>query len=149
MGVHMKFMRLLMFGTVMLMANGAGAQNSVKPFHLDEVHLDEATISDVHAAYKSGALTSVRLVQAYLERIRSCDQAGPKLNVVISLNPRALEEAAALDEHFRRTGKFVGPLHGIPVLLKDNVNTNDMPTTGGSLSLAGYIPGSDAAITQK
>ncbi|MGA2981362.1 MAG: hypothetical protein ABSD76_17365, partial [Terriglobales bacterium] len=73
----MKFMRLLMFGTVMLMANGAGvqnarAQNSVKPFHLDE-----ATISDVHAAYKSGALTSVRLVQAYLERIRACDQAGP------------------------------------------------------------------------
>ena len=86
----MKFMRLLMFGTVMLMANGAGAQNSVKPFHLDE-----ATISDVHAAYKSGALTSVRLVQAYLERIRACDQAGPKLNVVIFLNPRALEEAAA------------------------------------------------------
>jgi Asp-tRNA(Asn)/Glu-tRNA(Gln) amidotransferase A subunit family amidase len=145
----MKFMRLLMFGTVMLMANGAGvqnarAQNSVKPFHLDE-----ATISDVHAAYKSGALTSVRLVQAYLERIRACDQAGPKLNVVIFLNPRALEEAAALDEHFRRTGKFVGPLHGIPVLLKDNVNTKDMPTTGGSLSLAGYTPATDAAITQK
>src|SRR5271155_2373180 len=95
----MKFMRLLMFGTVMLMANAAGAQNSVKPFHLDE-----ATISDVHAAYKSGALTSVRLVQAYLERIRACDQAGPKLNVVIVLNPGALEEAAALDEHFRRPG---------------------------------------------
>src|SRR5208282_1376350 len=149
MGVHMKFMRFLMFGTVMLMANGAdapgaGAQNSVEPFHLDE-----ATISDVHAAYKSGALTSVRLVQAYLERIQACDQAGPKLNVVIFLNPRALEEAAALDEHFRRTGKFVGPLHGIPVLLKDNVNTKDMPTTGGSLSLAGYTPVTDAAITQK
>ena len=145
----MKFMRLLMFGTVMLMANGAGvqnagAQNSVKPFHLDE-----ATISDVHAAYKSGALTSVKLVQSYLDRIRACDQAAPKLNVVIFLNPRALEEAAALDEHFRRTGKFVGPLHGIPVLLKDNVNTKDMPTTGGSLSLAGYTPATDAAITQK
>src|SRR5712672_824153 len=144
MGVHVKFMRPLMFGTVMLMANGAGAQNPVKPFHFDE-----ATISDVHAAYKSGALTSVRLVQAYLERIRTCDQAGPKLNVVIFLNPRALEEAAALDEHFRRIGKFVGPLHGIPVLLKDNVNTNDMPTTGGSLSLAGYTPVADAAITRK
>jgi amidase len=140
----MKFMRLSMFAAVMLMANGAGAQKSVKPFPLDE-----ATISDVHAAYKSGALTSVKLVQAYLERIRACDQAGPKLNVVIFLNPRALEEAAALDEHFRRTGKFVGPLHGIPVLLKDNVNTNDMPTTGGSLSLAGYTPASDAAITRK
>src|SRR6202158_1362023 len=143
MGVHMKFMSLLI-GTVMLMANGAGAQNSVKPFHLDE-----ATIRDVHAAYKSGALTSVKLVQAYLERIRACDQAGPKLNVVIFLNPRALEEAAALDEHFRRTGKVVGPLHRIPVLLEANDTTNDMPTTGGSLSLAGYTPVTDAAITQK
>jgi len=144
MGVHRKFTRFLMFGTAMLMAEGAGAQNSVKRFPLDK-----ATISDVHAAYKSGALTSVRLVQAYLERIRACDQAGPKLNVVIFLNPRALEEAAALDQHFRRTGKFVGPLHGIPVLLKDNVNTRDMPTTGGSLSLAGYTPATDAAITRK
>ena len=140
----MKFVRLLMFGTGILMAKDAGAQNSVKPFPLDE-----ATISDVHAAYKSGALTSVKLVKAYLERIRACDQAGPKLNVVIFLNPRALEEAAALDEHFRKTGKFVGPLHGIPVLLKDNINTKDMPTTGGSLSLAGYIPATDAAVTQK
>src|ERR1700739_4446743 len=144
MGVPMKSMRLLILGPVLLMANVPGAQNSVKPFYLDE-----ATITDVHAASKSGALTSVRLVQAYLERIRACDQAGPKLNVVIFLNSRALEEAAALDEHFRRTGKFVGPLHGVPVLLKDNVNTNDMPTTGGSLSLAGYTPATDAAITQK
>ena len=140
----MNFMRLLIFGTVMLTANGNGAQNSVQPFHLDE-----ATISDVHAAYRSGALTSVQLVQAYLERIRACDQAGPKLNVVIFLNPRALQEAAALDEHFHKTGKFVGPLHGIPVLLKNNINTKDMPTTGGSLSLAGYIPVTDAAVTQK
>jgi amidase len=140
----MKFTCFLMLGTVMSMANGAGAQNSVKPFPLDE-----ARISDVHAAYKAGALTSVKLVQAYLERIQACDQAGPKLNVVIFVNPRALEEAAALDEQFRRTGKFVGPLHGIPVLLKDNVNTKDMPTTGGSLSLAGYTPATDAAITQK
>jgi amidase len=140
----MKFVRLLMIGTLTLMATGAGAQNSAKTFHLDE-----ATIGDVHAAYKSGALTSVKLVQAYLERIRACDQAGPKLNVVIFLNPRALDEAAALDEHFRKKGKFVGSLHGIPVLLKDNVNTKDMPTTGGSLSLAGYTPATDAAVTQK
>jgi amidase len=144
MGIGVKVMRVVMFGTVLLMANSADGRKSVKPFHLDE-----ATISDVHAAYKSGALTSLKLVQAYLERIRACDQVGPKLNVVIYLNPRALEEAAALDEHFRKTGKLVGPLHGIPVLLKDNVNTKDMPTTGGSLSLAGYIPASDAAITQK
>jgi len=133
-----------MAGTVRLVANGAIAESVVKPFHLDE-----ATISDVHAAYRSGALTAARLVQAYQERIQAYDQAGPKLNVVIFLNPKAQEEAAGLDEHFRKTGKFVGPLHGIPVLLKDNVNTKDMPTTGGSLSLAGYMPANDAAITQK
>jgi amidase len=140
----MNFLRLSIFGAVILMANGVAAQNSVKPFHLDE-----ATISDVHAAYKAATLTSVKLVQAYLERIRACDQTGPELNVVIFLNPRALEETAALDEEFRKTGKFVGPLHGIPVLLKDNINTKDMPTTGGSLSLAGYTPATDAAIAQK
>jgi len=140
----MKIMRILILGTVLLMATSAGTQNSVNTFHLDE-----ATISDVHAAYKSGTLTSVLLVQAYLQRIQAYDQAGPKLNVVIFLNPRALQEAAALDEQFRKTGKFVGPLHGIPVLLKDNINTKDMPTTGGSLSLAGYVPATDADVTQK
>ena len=130
----MKLARIVSAGLVMLMSNGgAGAESGAKPFYLQE-----ATISDVHAAYRSGATTATRLVQAYLDRIQAYDQAGPKLNVVIFLNPKALEEAAALDEHLRTTGKFVGPLHGIPMLLKDNVNTKDMPTTGGSLSLAGY-----------
>ena len=127
-----------------LFEHGATVEGEVKTLHLEEV-----TINDVHAAYLSGAATATRLVQAYLERIEAYDQAGPKLNVVIFLNPRALEEAAALDEHLRATGKFVGPLHGIPVLLKDNINTKDMPTTGGSLTLAGYTPATDAAITQK
>ena len=130
--IFMKLVDLFVAGAVMLLANSAGAESAVKTFHLEE-----ATISDVHAAYMSGALTAAKLVQAYLERIQAYDQAGPKLNVVIFLNPRALEEAAALDEHLRKTGKFVGPLHGIPVLLKDNVNTKDMPTTGGSTQLSG------------
>jgi amidase len=140
----MKLAHIVMAGAVMPLANGASAESEVKPFHLEE-----ATISDVHAAYRSSAITATRLVQAYLERIQAYDQAGPKLNVVIFLNPKALEEATALDEHLRRTGKFVGSLHGIPVLLKDNVNTKDMPTTGGSLSLAGYTPATDATITQQ
>lgn len=144
MGILVKPAHLFMAGTVLLAANGAGAESAVKPFHLDE-----ATISDVQAAYRSGALTAARLVQAYRERIEAYDQAGPKLNVVIFLNPKAQEEAAALDDHLRKTGKFVGPLHGIPMLLKDNVNTKDMPTTGGSLSLAGYMPAADAAIARK
>jgi Asp-tRNA(Asn)/Glu-tRNA(Gln) amidotransferase A subunit family amidase len=140
----MKRAHIVIAVTFMLLANGAGAEIGVKEFHLDE-----ATVGDVQAAYRSGAITATRLVQAYLERIQAYDQAGPKLNVVIFLNPKALDEAAALDEHFRKTGKFVGPLHGIPVLLKDNVNTKDMPTTGGSLSLVGYTPATDATITQK
>jgi amidase len=116
---------------------------------MKQFQVEEATIAAVQAAYKEGATTATRLVQAYLDRIRTYDAAGPKLNVVICLNPAALEEAAALDEHLRKTGRFVGPLHGIPVLLKDNINTKDMPTTGGSLSLAGYTPVSDATLTQK
>ena len=140
----MKLVHIVIAALVMLLVRDATAAAQVKTFHLEE-----ATISDVQTAYLSGATTSTRLVQAYLERIKASDQAGPKLNVVISLNPRALQEAATLDEHLRTTRKFVGPLHGIPVLLKDNVNTKDMPTTGGSLTLAGYTPATDAAITQK
>lgn len=140
----MKLVHNVMAAAVVLLANGASAESKVKPFRIEET-----TISDVHAAYKSGATTATELVQAYLARIQAYDQAGPKLNVVIFLNPKALEEAATLDEHLHTTGKFVGPLHGIPVLLKDNVNTKDMPTTGGSLSLAEYTPPTDAAITQK
>src|ERR1700738_1675473 len=94
----MKSLYIVMAGTVILPANGAGAESAVKPFHLEE-----ATISDVHAAYKSGAITATRLVQTYLERIQAYDRAGPKLNVVIFLNPKALEEAAALDEQLRAT----------------------------------------------
>jgi amidase len=139
----MKRMRMAIAGTGLVLANALSVQSAVKPFHLEET-----TIGDVQGAYQSHALTATQLVQAYLQRIQAYDP-GPKLNVVIFLNPKALEEAAALDEHLRKTGKFVGPLHGIPVLLKDNVNTKDMPTTGGSLSLAEYQPASDAAIAQK
>jgi amidase len=110
--------------------------------------LEEATIADVHQAFKSGELTAKKLVEMYLKRIEAYDQKGPKLNAVIYVNPKALEEAAALDAKFKKSGP-VGPLHGIPVLLKDNVNTKDMPTTGGSKSLEGYVPPSDATITKK
>jgi len=140
----MKCMHAIMAGIVVLMSFSMAAVSEVKTFHLEET-----TIADVQAAYKSGATTATQLVQAYLERIQAYDQKGPKLNVVISLNRKAMQEAAALDERFRMTGKFIGPLHGIPVLLKDNINTSDIPTTGGSLSLAGYTPPTDATITQK
>ncbi|NPV05315.1 MAG: amidase [Syntrophaceae bacterium] len=110
--------------------------------------LAEATIADVHRTFRSGGLTAQGLVGMYLERIEAYDRKGPRLNALITVNPNALKEAAALDRKFRRSGP-AGPLHGIPVLLKDNVNTKDMPTTGGSKSLEGYIPPADAFIAKR
>src|SRR3569833_1029627 len=81
----------------------------------------ETTISDVHAAYKSGSLTARQLVQMYLDRIEAYDKKGPAINCIISLNPTALEEADELDATFKKTG-FVGPLHGIPVIMKDQAD---------------------------
>ena len=78
----MKIVHIVMAALIMLLVRGATAEGEVKTFHLEE-----ATISDVHAAYLSGATTATRLVQAYLKRIQAYDQGGPKLNVVISLNP--------------------------------------------------------------
>lgn len=110
--------------------------------------LEEATISSVHDAMKRGELTCRQLVEMYLERIEAYDQKGPALNSVIMINPKVLEIADELDKKFKESG-FIGPLHGIPVLLKDNVDTGDMPTTAGSLSLEGVTPEDDAFITKK
>jgi len=110
--------------------------------------LEQATVAGVHRAFRSGALTAVKLVEMCLERIEAYDRKGPRLNAVITVNPKARKEAARLDAKFRKTGP-AGPLHGIPVLLKDNVNTKDMPTTGGSKSLEGYVPPKDAFITKR
>ncbi len=110
--------------------------------------LEEATISDIHAAMKGGTLTAHVLVEKYLARIAAYDQSGPKLNAVILVNPKALAEADALDAEFKRTGRM-RPLHGIPVLLKDNVDTAGLQTTAGSLSLKGHVPERDAVIAAK
>ena len=83
--------------------------------------LMEATIEDIHAAYKSGQLTSHQLVQLYLDRIEAYDKKGPAINSIITLNPKALDEADKLDAAFKTSG-FVGPLHGIPVLIKDEID---------------------------
>lgn len=110
--------------------------------------IEEATISQVHQELKNGALTCRELVEEYLARIEAYDARGPKLNAVITINPKALEEAEILDQKFTAEG-LSGSLHGIPVVLKDNVDTYDMPTTGGSLSLESLIPDDDAYITRK
>src|SRR5690606_11608469 len=84
------------------------------------------------------------LAEAYLERIEAYDKRGPSLNAILMVNPRALERAEALDAELARTGRLSGPLHGIPFIVKDNYDTHDMPTTGGSASLAGSVPADDA-----
>src|SRR5688572_2243383 len=110
--------------------------------------LDGATIADINAAFKAGTLTSEKLVQMSLARIEAYDRKGPALRAMILVNPKALDTARALDAE--RTTK--GPrsaLHGIPVILKDNFDTADMPTTAGSLLLEGSIPPDDAFLVKK
>ena len=120
------------------LAPRAGAQK------VGGVELIELTISEAHEAMRAGTLTARALVQAYLERIHAYDKRGPALNSIILVNPRALERADELDAALRRTGELTGPLHGVPVIVKDNYDTHDMPTTGGSAALAGSIPADDA-----
>jgi amidase len=112
-----------------------------------QFRLEEATIADIQSAFDSGVLTSEKLVQLYLARIAAYEDGGPKLNSIITLNPKATETAAALDKE-RKTKGPRGPLHGIPVLLKDNVDTFDMPTTNGSVILKDAVPPDDAFIAK-
>ena len=102
--------------------------------------LDSATIADLNAAFAAGALTSEKLTQMYLAADRGLRPAGPSLRAVIAINPKAVETARTLDAE-RKTKGPRSPLHGIPVVLKDNFDTADMPTTGGSV----LLEGSDAA----
>jgi amidase len=109
---------------------------------------EEATIADLQAKMAAGTLTSEALAQAYLERIAAVDDAGPTLNAVIELNPDALQEAAARDAE-RKAGKVRGALHGIPVLLKDNIDAVPMVNSAGSLALAAHRPKTDAFLVRR
>jgi amidase len=112
------------------------------------VNFDDATVAELNAAFSAGTLTSEKLVQLCLARIDAFDKKGPGLNAVMALNPKALETARALDAERRAKGPR-SPLHGIPVVLKDNYNTSDMPTTGGSVLLEGSIPPADAYLVRR
>lgn len=110
--------------------------------------LDAATIADVNAALSKGTLTSERLVQMFLARIDAYDRKGPNLHAVLTINPKALEIARAMDAE-RKTKGPRSPLHGIPIVIKDNIDTADMPTTGGSVMLEGLVPPDDAFVVKK
>ena len=106
-----------------------------------EFNVVEASIADMQQAMASGRVTSRELVQQYLLRIALYDK---KLNAVITVNPNVLREAEERDRE-RTQGRLIGPLHGIPIAIKDNIHTTNMPTTGGALAFAGYTPPYEAA----
>ena len=111
--------------------------------------LEEATVAQLQSVQTSGAQTAQLLVEAYLKRIDELDKRGPAINSIIELNPDALDNARQLDAE-RKAGKLRGPLHGIPVLIKDNIDTHDrMMTTAGSLALEGSIAPRDAFIVEQ
>ncbi len=116
-----------------------------------EISLDftEKTIANIHSAYDEGTLTAEKVVKEYLDQIESIDRSGPELNSIIAVNPDALEIAKALDSDWK-AGNKKGPLHGIPILLKDNIDTHDkMPTTAGSLALKNSFPSKDAFLVER
>ena len=121
-----------------------GAQTQTSP----PFQVLEATIDDVHAALRAKRLTCRALVDLYLKRIAAYDKAGPRLNAVQTINPQARQEADRLDAALRSSGPL-GPLHCIPVLVKDQVETSDMPTTFGSILFKDFIPQRDATIVTK
>ncbi len=105
----------------------------------------ESTISDIHAAMHRGELTSAELVEQYLDRIESYDRNGPELNSIVTVNPTAIDRAKELDKTLDDEG-LTGPLHGIPVLVKDQAETADIPTSFGSEAFADYHPKNDAHL---
>lgn len=111
-------------------------------------NLVEATIDDIHAAYQSGQLTCRQLVQMYLDRIEAFDKKGPAINAIITVNSEALKEADRLDAAFKASSA-VAPLHGIPLIVKDQADVKGMPTTLGSVLFKDYYPDRDSFVAEK
>jgi amidase len=130
--------------TVILAALGAAALSS----RATTINVIDASIPELQAAMQAGALTSEKLTELFLARINAYEKGGPRLHAIITLNPKALDEARALDAERKAKGPR-GPLHGIPILLKDNIDTADLPTSGGFYALRDSIPPQDAEQTRR
>jgi Asp-tRNA(Asn)/Glu-tRNA(Gln) amidotransferase A subunit family amidase len=128
----------------MCLSVSLGAQSPQKATFV----VEETTIDLVHAAFRTGALTCRALVTAYLTRIERYDDQGPSLHAIASINPEAMSDAARLDREFSEVG-LTGPLHCVPIILKDNILTAGWETTAGSLALKGYVPERDATAVTK
>ena len=108
----------------------------------------ERTIADIHEAYRSGMFSCRKLVQLYLDRIQAYDKQGPCINAIITINPNVLNEAEQLDLAYRSAGPL-GPLHGVPIVVKDQVDVKGMPTTLGSILFKNYYPDRDSFVAAK
>ena len=125
------------------------SSNKADNYEKDDFPINEITIFELQKKMKEGEYSSRKITELYLNRIKTIDQSGPLLNSVIEINPDALDIADKMDQE-RKAGKLRGPLHGIPILIKDNINTGDqMMTTAGSLALKGNVVTKDAFIIQK
>ena len=147
------FIRNSSLASLSVTAINAGATEKSKTSLLDAAippfSLEEITIDALQEKMQKGQLTAVALTKMYLQRIKEIDKSGPTLNSIIELNPDALTIAAAMDAE-RKAGKVRGPLHGIPILIKDNISTGDkMMTTAGAMALAGNVMTQDAFIVKQ
>ncbi len=144
-----KFPLVVMCTIILLSANSCGPESGKKTSSAETFRFEEYTITQLQQGYDNGDFTVTDVVQAYLDRIEAIDDSGPMLNAVIQTNPDALAIAAQLDAEIK-DGKKRGPMHGVPVLLKDNIDTHDqMATTAGSRALAGSHPLQDSYIAMK
>jgi amidase len=112
------------------------------------VEISELTIEQVHSAYRNGTYNCRQLVEAYFEHINSIDKAGPKLNALNAHSHTALDEADALDKYLKTKSEFIGPLHGIPIIVKDQCDTIGIETTYGNI-LCKHVPTTDATLVRK
>ena len=137
---------LLVVAALVLTAGTFAAQRATAPKASVPARFNvfEASIADMQAAMKAGRTTSHEIVQQYLTRIATYEDL---LHAAITVNPNALADADALDRE-RAQGRVRGPLHGIPIALKDNIHTTDMPTTGGALAFVGMVPPYEATLTK-
>lgn len=134
--MHKHLLVALATGATLLGASRASAQ---RPFHVEET-----TIADIHAAMRAGTLTCHALVKAYLDRIDALDKKGPDINAITVVNPDALTIADSLDRRYKASRQLVGPLHCVPMIVKDNMQTIGLQTAAGNIALKGYAPTKDA-----
>jgi len=145
----MKKIKLLPFIILLVLLSCTSKTDTPQNLHITNFSLAELTIEELQEAYKNGSYSIAEVVQAYLDRIEQIDKNGPTLNAIIQVNPDAIKIAKALDIEMKE-GKIRGPMHGVPVVLKDNIDTYDkMATTAGSRALTGSHPLKDSFIAKQ